>query len=245
MNQLPSKAVAFTAYNRVGYLARVLNSWKTVRGLDDWFFYFSVDPSPRSDAIVNLFTQFAHDMGLSKYQIVVNDRKKGVLHHPWVVFDHLFSNGFDFVVRVEDDLLVSDDFLEYMEWSRTEFRDEKDIAAVVGYISDVNGGTNEVIIRPKFSPWNWGIWKDRWETYIRDTWDHDYSTFNGRPGLQSGWDWNLDTRVLPSLGKSCVYPAHSRVQNIGQMGTHAIPQNFPQSTSFREVFGEKKYLLGR
>ncbi len=243
MSQLPSKAIAFTAYNRPGYLAAVLESWRNVRGLEDWYIYASVDPSPQTEAVVNLFAQFFRDEGLSLITTVVNDRKLGVLHHPWRSFEHLFNHGMDFVLRVEDDLKVSDDILEYFSWASEEFKGNEDIAAVIGYNPIFEGDEGAVLIRDKFDPWNWGTWKDRWDTYIRDTWDHDYSTYNGQPGNQAGWDWNLDTRVLPAKGKSCVFPAQSRVQNIGQSGTHAQPSDFPQSLSFHETYGEQTYRL--
>jgi len=192
-----SKAIAFTAYNRVGYLANVLETWRGVKGLQDWYFYASVEPSPQQDAIVNLFTQFYRDMGMSNCQIAVNKRKQGVLHHPWVVIDQLFNDGSDFVVRVEDDLTVADDFLLYMEWASEQFQDKKDIAAVIGYTKDFQGTEDEVIIRPEFSPLNWGTWRDRWDTVIRDTWDHDYSTFNGKPGNECV---PLNTEILTKRG---------------------------------------------
>jgi len=243
MSKIPNKAVLFTAYDRIGYLARTLDSWRNVRGLEDWYFYASVDPSQHSQAIVDLFAQFTRDTGLSFHSTHLNDRKLGVLHHPWRGFEDLFNNGMEFVVRVEDDLPVSDDFLEYMDWSRKEFQDNEDIAAVIGYQSDFQGDEGAVLIQEGFSPWNWGIWKDRWDYYIRDTWDHDYTTYNGQPGHQSGFDWNLNTRVLPERGKSCVYPAQSRVQNIGEHGTHARASDFPQSASFHEHYGPVEYRL--
>lgn len=239
------KAVVFTAYNRIGYLTKVLDSWRNVRGIRDWVFYASIDPSPHTNEVVDLFAQFFRDTGTSLGLTNVNKERLGVLHHPWVALDHVFSHGNDFAVRVEDDLMVSDDFLEYMDYARQEFEDDKDIAAVIGYTNGPDGDESEVWIRPEYGPWNWGTWKDRWDEYIGPTWDHDYSTYNGTPGNQSGWDWNLNTRVLPSLGKSCVFPGHSRVQNIGAQGTHAQPANFPQSPSYREHFGEQKYHLGR
>lgn len=245
MSAIPTKAIAFTAYNRVGYLARVLESWSNVRGMEDWFFYFSIDPSNKSDIIANMFSQFIVDHKLPYAQVVVNPHKYGVLHHPWVAFENLFSSGSEFVMRVEDDLLVSDDFLEYTDWARHTFQLHDEVAAVVGYVDDYYGSESDVFVQPKFSPWNWGTWKDRWDFIIRDTWDHDYSTYNGRPGFQAGWDWNLDTRVFPARGKSCVYPAQSRVQNIGQTGTHAMPSDFPQSRSYKPAFGEVDYTLVR
>src|SRR5690606_27286940 len=126
-----------------------------------------------------------------------------------------------------------------------EFKDQEDVAAVLSWAAAHRGGPAEAFKAGGFNPLNWGTWKDRWEFYIRDTWDHDYSTNNGRPGYQAGWDWNLNTRVLPSREKVCVWPGTSRVQNIGQHGTHADPNDYPVSTSFQPIYGIQDYILGR
>lgn len=218
----------------------MLESWKNVRGKDEWLFYFSVDPSGQANAIIDLFTQFANEANIEFAQIHVNDRKLGVLHHPWRGFEDLFNAGMDFVFRVEDDLIVSDDILEYADWARIEFQEDHDIAAVIAYNPVFEGDEGAVLVKDTFDPWNWGTWKNRWDFYIKDTWDHDYSTYNGHPGNEAGWDWNLNTRVLPHLGKSCAFPAQSRVQNIGAVGTHANGE-MPQSLSFHEVYGLQEY----
>lgn len=237
------KAIAFTAYNRVDYLDRVLDSWRKVRGLSDWHLFASIDPSPQSAEVANRFTQFIRDTHIGDAVVLIQPEHQGVLHHPWVAFESLFGAGCDFVLRVEDDLVVSDDILEYFTWAAETFQPDPSVAAVVGYATGPGEDPAKARQLPSFSPWNWGTWKDRWAQYIGPTWDHDYSTFNGSPGNQSGWDWNLNTRVLPSLSKSCVFPEMSRVQNIGQRGTHAQPHDFPQSPSFRESFGTVNYSL--
>jgi hypothetical protein len=89
-----------------------------------------------------------------------------------------------------------------------------------------------IFVTDLFNPLIWGLWKDRWVDVVRDTWDHDYSTYNGTPGNQAGWDWNLNTRVIPNLGLKCSLPLQSRVSHIGVVGTHGRIENFKETPSF-------------
>src|SRR6187431_641872 len=206
------KALFITAYDRPNYFRETLKSWKDVRGFYDWDVVFRFEPTPFTAEMVAAVEELEHP----KVKIVINPQIYGVLRHPWIGFDELFRN-YDFVVRGEDDLPVSSDILEYFEWAAEEYRGDKEVACVIGY-SKVEGPEDEVFRETSFSPWVWGTWVDRWESIIRDTWDHDYSTGQG---YNAGWDWNLDIRIFPQYGLKSVYPRASRVQNIGMIGTHA------------------------
>lgn len=235
------KAVFITAYNRLPYLQQVLHSWQSVRGLEDWHFVAMIEPSPVQEQVKEEFELFAAQNGLTDYEILINPERFGVLHHPWVGFERLFNDeGYDFVVRAEDDLVVSSDILEMFDWSAHRYESVEQVAAVNGF-SITDGREGQVSLSPKFSPLNWGTWRGRWNDLLRDTWDHDYSTFNGVKGNQAGWDWNINTRVLPEAGMLCVVPDQSRVQNIGMHGTHAVPEDFIQAGNFSSFRPKVKF----
>lgn len=223
------RALFITAANRPEYFRETMNSWRKVRGFYDWHVFVRLEPTDRVPEHNAIIEELEHE----KIHVQVNPQVYGVLHHPWVGFEELFRL-FEFVVRAEDDLLVSDDVLEFFEWASETYRDDQEIAAVVAHSKEDTQYHIESIRRDdQFSPWVWGTWQDRWAEYISDTWDHDYSTYNGSPGNQAGWDWNLDTRVLPSLGKKVIHPVSSRVKNIGVYGVHGTPDNFVTSENFQ------------
>jgi hypothetical protein len=227
------KFLFITAANRPAYFRETMNSWRKARGFYDWNVVVRLEPSEFVAEHLQICKELEHE----KLTVMVNPQVYGVLHHPWEGFNDLFKNGYvHFVVRAEDDLIVADDILEYFDWAADRYASDKEIAAVVGYTDEISYRPQYVRRSDSFSPWVWGTWSDRWEDFIRDTWDHDYSTFNGAPGNQAGWDWNLDTRVLPSLNKKIIAPAMSRVQNIGVWGVHGRPENFKQAASFYENF---------
>lgn len=232
-------ALFFTAYDRADYLRQTLSSWRNVRGLDRWHIVARVEPGPRAEDMCTQFRIFFETMGLTDTEIIVNPTVYGVLHHPYVGFSELFQD-YDFVVRTEDDLIVSDDILEYFEWAEETYRRRRDIATIHGFSRGV-GENDEIYTIPEFNPWVWGTWKSLWMTTIGPLWDHNYSTFNRFPGFQSGWDWNLNTRLFPKYGYRGVYPLNSRVDNIGVYGVHGSPDNHEKAEFFDLVHGTVVY----
>lgn len=232
-------ALFFTAYDRPQYLHDTLRSWEKVRGIQDWHVQMRIEPSHRQGDIYDLFHVFAETMMLRSYEIVVNPEVYGVLHHPYVGFRDLFLKH-DFVVRTEDDLIVSDDVLEYFTWAEEHYRQASGVATVHGF-SRGRGQHDEVITNPEFNPWVWGTWKPVWDTVLEHTWDHAYTTYNVSPGFQSGWDWNINTRIFPKYGYRGAYPVTSRVDNIGYYGVHGTPDIIEKAPAFQEVYGTLNY----
>lgn len=237
------RAIFLTAYDRPEYLRRALESWDVVRGLEEWQWFGSIEPSPVAHRLAEMFEGFLDRNGLHG-RTIINETRQGVLHHPWVRFEELFQQGFDFVVRVEDDFRVSTDTLEYFTWASDHFMNQEDVASVHGFTRNPEAGDpNLVVPEIRFDPLLWGTWRSVWQELIGPTWDHDYSTNNGTPGVQAGWDWNLNTRIYPKFGLHGIFPESSRVDNFGVYGTHSTPDNFYTAASFREDHGEVRYRL--
>ena len=88
------------------------------------------------------------------------------------------QKGKDFVVKkhgrliyMEDDIIVSDRFLEYMNMGLEVYKDRKDIFSICGCCRDfINTPYDkDVLLLPMMKPWGMGTWKDRWieaEEYI-------------------------------------------------------------------------------
>jgi hypothetical protein len=230
-----------TAFNRPQYLKEALSSWQKVRDLEDWDIYVQIEPNDFAEEQANMVRVAFQDH--PSVEVLINPQVYGVLHNPWVGFERLFmAKNYDFVVRTEDDLVVSADILEYFGWAAEEFQNNSQVATVNGFTYR-DGPSDEVALVPLFSPLVWGTWQDRWEGFLGPTWDHDYSTFNGEPGNQSGWDWNINTRLFPQHQLLACFPLASRVHNIGIHGVHSLPENYSTSESFIPDHGRLKYTV--
>lgn len=218
-------AVTFTVNDRPHYFQDVLDSWTNVRGKEDVLFYFSCEPFGYEDGMnrgtcVDMAEMWLKDNKLTG-RVYANYDKLGVLHNPYVALQRAFGNlTVDYAVLAEDDLVVSNDILEYHTWAANEYLDQKDVAMICSFFEHeaVDELSNAALKKVNFaSVYVWGTWKDRWNDYIGPTWEHEYVK---EYGFHTGWDWNLNERVLPRLGKYSIQPFVTRVQNIGLQGTH-------------------------
>lgn len=219
--------VVITVCNRPFYMKEVLDAWQEVRGIENWRFIFMVEPTPNTQAQVSIIQSFRHP----QKEIVFNPVLLGVLKNPWEGLNKSFSRGAGFTVLAEEDLVPSTDILEYFEWAKAEARNRTEVLAVCTrpYKSETDSPVREVFEQDRFHVHIWGTWKDRWDVLLRDTWDKNYST--GGPA-DSGWDWNIDSRLIPQYKKVCLFPAASRTQNMGKfMGVHQQPNDFESTLS--------------
>lgn len=231
--------LVFTAFNRPDYFRKVIDSWNQVRNISDWNVSFHIEPSNMSEIMADM--AFRLNSNLTVHN---NENRLGVLVNPWNALNTAFEGGADFVVIAEDDVLVSQDILEFFEWTSVEYETGHDVLAVNAFSQIGGGKSNQITVDdPKFSPLVWGIWKNRWETHIRDTWDKDYSS--GNPdGSEAGWDWNIN-RIITNNNMLIVKPLQSRSDHIGEMaGTHMTPDLFPTSrgADFEIARGRNRYV---
>lgn len=238
------KAIFLTAFDRLPYLQETLYSWDRVRDLHNWHFVAMIEPSPVQEQVRQEFEEFILRSGILDFEIRINPQVYGVLHHPWVGFEQLFSQNYDFVVRAEDDLVVADDVLEFFNHVAYEFLDEPSVATAQAYSGSLWGDPGDIRLSDDFSPWVWGTWRDRWKNLLGPTWDHDYSTYNGSPGQQAGWDWNINTRIFPEHDLRSAMPLVSRSNNIGVSGVHGTAENFVTIRDFVQEREPVNFFMG-
>lgn len=236
------KALFLTAYNRPDYLKDALDSWVDVRGTEGWYFVAMIEPSPVQAVVLRLFEEFLRTVPWAGCEIGINPTRYGVLHHPWVGFQRLFNDlEYDYVVRAEDDLMVSQDILEYQSWAAETYQGDPDIGIVTSFAAD-NRSSAEVHRQLGLgSPLVIGTWKDRWVDVIGPTWDHDYSTYTGSPMVESGWDWNLNVRVMPSMGLHAIIPNKPKAFHAGIYGEHSTPAIYYVQEPFDPCVPTQKY----
>jgi len=213
--------VTFTVCQRPSYLRQVLECWAGARGAEGVWWEFAVEPTSKLDEVLLVIESFPHP-----HEVTVNDRKLGVLENPYQALKRAFVKD-DQVVLAEEDLIVSDDVIEYFRWAFLEYADDPSVLTVNARGGNGSENPRHVELVSYFSPHVWGTWRDRWDRVIEPTWDHSYSTYTGRPGNHSGWDWNLNERIVQAEEYWCVFPLASRSDNIGRDGgVHQVPSAF-------------------
>jgi len=228
---MKSKAIFFTVYNRPDYLSKTLTSWENVRGMEDYDIYFRIDPSSETENVIEQINIFSNNIN-SDVKIILNLEKQGCAHNTWNGFNQLFKD-YNFVILAEDDITPSTDAVEYFSFLERKYKYDPSVAVISANYEFPGYSPYTVSKVDVFRGQIWGTWKDRWETYIRDTWDFDYSS--GDNGGPSGWDWNLTLRVLPKNNLKTIVPHSARSQHIGVNGLHCDESMFDttQMKSFK------------
>jgi hypothetical protein len=207
-----------TAWNRPAYLRQTLESWSQVERIGDYHVILRIDPgNPAVEATAHEFTDRL------PLDVRVNEQRLGVLSNPHRALTDGFAEA-EFVVYGEEDVLVSDDFLLYMEWAQEHFRDRPAVLAVTGtqrwWEPREWESENTATVHTIFAPTGWGTWRDRWEEVLAPDWQFDYRN--------RGWDWRINQYQLAVRGHVVVCPSHARSQHIGlEGGVHMQAHEFP------------------
>lgn len=207
----PELAIAITTHRRPHYLTEVIESWSHT----DWERYPTVfQCEPDYPDVYDVARRVPHAWAK------LNPVNYGALGNPWYAIQSGFDLGAEFVVLGEDDSIVAPDILDYFLAAKRKFQDYQKVFTVCSFVRDPVGEPYEFVQRDYFASVIWGVWRDRWESDLKENWGWDYS---------SAWDGRIIERLR---GKLCVFPGHSRSQHIGQYdGTHMMPHQYDEMKS--------------
>jgi len=161
------------------------------------------------------------------------------------------------VIVVEDDLLVSPRFLDFMNAALARYRDEAQVMQVSGYMFPVDmGASTDSFFLPFTTSWGWGTWARAWQAFdplmgnldalsrerrLRDAFNlhgaYDYYGMLRRQqrGEVDSWAirWYLSVFMRNGL---TLYPAKTLVRNMGfdGSGTHCGAGDFGQATGMSD-----------
>lgn len=149
------------------------------------------------------------------------------------------------VIVLEDDLIVSSDFLDYMNDALNFYKDNKNIWSISGYgprIPCLEDYSYDIYLSLRVSPWGWATWQDRWEKIDWEVKNYDQLIKDKELKKKFNLAGNdmfkmLELQMLGKidswairwyynqfeLGLYTIYPKRSKVVNIGFMddkGTH-------------------------
>lgn len=78
-------------------------------------------------------------------------------------------HDYDSVIVLEDDLVVSSNFINYMNQSLSFYKSNKDVGSISGFGFNVNKKSeSENFFHHRPTSWGWATWRDRWDKAIWD-----------------------------------------------------------------------------
>lgn len=212
------KVIILLFCKRPKYVHLVLQHLSRCIGIKDYHLIIQVD-GPGNPEITKLCANIkstSHELHQFKYNHGVNFSTREVLRR-----------GFwqaDYVIHVEEDVLLAPDALQMFEWARQYGADQTllNIAGIrhaSGWLPEHGPFPSGQEIEKKikrdpsgFGCWGWATWKDRWERLDK--------IWSDKSDIDLSWDTRI-TQWRAEQKLNQLAPLVSRVQNIGaEHGVH-------------------------
>jgi len=242
--------VLFT-FNRLDHTRKTIEALKAnMLANESELFIFSDGPRNRDEEIkVNNLRSYLKSIdGFKKINIIEAKENKGLANS---VIDGVTNiiDKYGKIIVLEDDLVTSKYFLNYMNEALTIFEERNDIWSISGYGPNIKlpeDYINDIYITKRGSSWGWATWKDRWSLVDWQVRDYDIfkkdkkaiNEFNSTgkdlaPMLEDQMHGRIDSWAIRWVysqfrnAKYTVYPVKSLVRNIGNdlSGTHTSSTN--------------------
>lgn len=194
--------------------------------------------------------------GFKKIQVIESEVNKG-LAQSIITGVTTIVNKYGRAIVVEDDLITSTNFLDFMNQSLTFYRQSESVFSISGFclsISRPSGNKLDNFFWGRAHPWGWATWKDRWDTVdwqIKDWEDFKRNKVERKKFNRFGTDlyamlrktiqgkinsWYVKFTYNQFLqNKMTVYPFTSKVINIG----------FTDSATHCDTYNRNKVIFDR
>jgi GR25 family glycosyltransferase involved in LPS biosynthesis len=233
--------IAIFAFNRPSHLEKCLTSVKLNKEAIESDLTIYVDgPRSETDLVsVNEVLAIAERVtGFNSILVVKSQINKGLANSIVDGVSRILDKNAAVIV-LEDDLIVSPFFLEFMSRSLKKFQNDKVIASIHGYLPSLSEEPQSPFFLRGADCWGWATWSDRWKsvewngTKLRDEliekklvkkFNHDgnYNYFGMLERQLNGENDSWAIRWHASMflqNRLTLYPNKSLVINTGMDGT--------------------------
>lgn len=167
--------VLFT-YNRPKHTAKVLQSLKqNALSKQSMLFIYSDAPKNHKDRHKVLRTrqylkafQKRYKDSFQDIKIIEREYNLGLAESIIDGVTHIINN-YKKIIVLEDDILVSPVFLNYMNDALSRYENNNNVWAINAYTPPIDpSGLGDCFFWYFPDPWGWGTWSDRWQYFRRD-----------------------------------------------------------------------------
>ncbi|MCX5774205.1 MAG: glycosyltransferase [Fusobacteria bacterium] len=160
--------IAIFTYNRMQHIEKLLISLKKNREFDKSEIYIFSDGGKNDEdwKSVNQVRNFIKsNYNFSNIQLLERTENYGLAKSIIEGITKIFDK-YESVIALEDDLIVSSDFIEYMNKALCFYQSDERVWSISGYSPTLKIPRNydkELYLIPRASSWGWGTWRDRWK----------------------------------------------------------------------------------
>ena len=212
-----NKVITMTACRRPEYTKQVVDSLRQCTNSSEYKFVPFCD-GPHDEVIKVL-----ESVDFCDLEVNVNERRVGHTLNTHRALSRAFELS-EYVILLEDDTLLSKDFLEFHEFCSKKFKEDESVYTVsAGHYNNVDKEySEEQRSQYKRNQWfsnqGWGTWIDRWEEPggIKEGWEQPETVAENvyRTNYKyGGWDGLMNKHARK--GRDEILAVVSRVKNIG------------------------------
>lgn len=159
--------VVVFVYDRIEHFSKCIEAIKANKEAKETILYVVSDAAGclEHEETVNRVREYSRGItGFKEVRFIFREENFGAFLS--------LQKGKDYVVKkhgrliyMEDDIIVSDRFLEYMNMGLEVYKERKDIFSICGCCRDFirTAYDKDVLLLPMMKPWGMATWKDRWE----------------------------------------------------------------------------------
>ena len=161
--------VLFT-YSRANHTQKAVGSLLQNREAAESELYIFSD-GPKSEAkrqAVEENRKYIHSITGFKSVHIVEREKNWGLAKSLIAGITEIVNKYGQVIVVEDDLIVSPYFLQYMNEALEKYKNEERVASISAFLNPIDSEAPETFFLRYFACWGWATWKRGWDLLIND-----------------------------------------------------------------------------
>lgn len=214
----------------------------------------SIDKSDDQD-VYSFVDNFQWNYG-NKY-VIIQEKRRGLKEHIYRCGD--LSKFFKSVTILEDDLMVSPYFFDYVKKAVEIYGDDKNVAGISLYKNEFNGFNSlplfflnngyDVFAYQSTSTWGETFTYSMWSLFRAwlNDWDEDFSAVDTYKEIKS-WNkaWSKYYEAYIILNKKYfIYPHLSVSTNNNDAGTHVTDLGINNSYQVEMLYGKHCYQMPR
>lgn len=246
--------IAVFVYCRYEHTKRLFESLYQNKEAKETVIYIFSDAAKKEKDInaVNRVREYIHTVAkedrFSKVVIHENQENKGLARSIIGGVGTVFKE-YDSVIVLEDDLLVSSDYIRFMNDALAYYRSDQEIGAVTGFsyqMRSLEKYNHDVFLARTGCSYGWGTWKEIWSSVDWKVTDYEQFHKNIRArrnfdqcqyGISNMLDAQMEGRIDSWAVRwdyhfwknhlLTVYPKKSRVRHegFGEGATHCKPED--------------------
>jgi hypothetical protein len=160
--------IALFTYNRPEHTQRILSSLMQCSRFDECTVHIFCDgaKTPAHQAAVNASRIVVRDFASHRDAHVIERNENLGLARSIVEGVTSLVHTYGRVIVLEDDLILSPDFLNYMLQSLDRFQDEPRVYQIAGYSFPIpNTPQSDTFFLPLTTTWGWATWDRAWKAF--------------------------------------------------------------------------------